>query len=207
MSVFSRITERVARAAILAAIMGCGSDLGVGPRSEGSGASSLPQLQTAWQESAEYRSEREETQFTLHPAKGGTFSLGRFHSIAFDRNAVCDPRHSSYGPEEWDKPCAPLHKKITITAVSTFDAAGRPYVKFEPELRFVPGRTVTLYLFAKPAQLDESYKILYCRSGSPDGTCVDESLSDPSLVTRLDPRGHSLYRRIKHFSGFYVAAE
>jgi hypothetical protein len=202
MSVFSRITGQIAGAAMIAAIVGCGSDLGVGPHSE-----SLPDLKKGRGGEAKAYEEKQETEFVLDPSKGGTFRIGKLHSIEFERDAVCDPRRSTYGVGEWDKPCAPLRRRITITVESRFGEGGHPHVKFEPELRFAPGRTVTLSLFDSQLELDDSYKILYCGSGISDGSCIDESLSDASLATYRDPRGHFLYRRIKHFSAFYVGAD
>ena len=202
MRVFCRITGQVAGAVMIAAIVGCGSDLAVGPRSE-----SLPNLHKGRGGGWYGYEDTQETHFVLNPSKGGTFRIGEQHWIAFDSHAVCDPQRSTYGMGEWDEPCVPLRTKIKITVESSFSDAGHPHVKFEPELRFAPGRTVTLYLFDARAELDDSFKILYCGYGVSDGSCVDESLSDPSLATYRDPRGQFLYRRIKHFSAFYVAAD
>ena len=44
--------------------------------------------------------------------------------------------------------------------------------------------------------------ILYCS----DAGWVDESLIDPTLRAWLDPLHNSVVRRIKHFSGYMVAA-
>lgn len=224
MRVFSRITARVVSAAMIVAVVGCGQDVGVGPDAASPDAALAPTLDRGGSKSYQ-RFDREQAAFVLNPNLGGTFRVGREHWITFEPDAVCDPKRSSYGPGEWDKPCATLHKKIAITAVSSFDADGHPYVKFEPALRFAPDRTVTLSLYDRHAELNESLKILYCTltkyssnsgSGSADDdeaygnrdlSCVDESLTDPSLATHIDMNGHRLYRRIKHFSGFNVASD
>ena len=100
--------------------------------------------------------------------------------------------------------CGFLHDPLTVAA--SFGAVdpttSEPFVQFQPPLRFVPGRVSTLYLTDKKASLDLLSKIVYC----PDsGACVDEALSDPSLLTFRNTQGY-LYRRIKHFSGYNVAA-
>jgi hypothetical protein len=229
MRVFSRISARVASVAMIVAVVGCGQDLGVGPDAASIDAGTAPSLHRG-AGTSHWQFDKEQVSFVLNPNLGGTFQIGKDHWITFDPDAVCDPRRSSYGPGEWDKPCVLLHKKITITAKSSFDASGHPYVRLEPELRFAPVRTVTLWLYDRHAELNESYKILYCpwrdsgdsydsgsgssgsgSSGSGsyggDDSCVDESLTDPSLATHLDMNGHRLYRRIKHFSYYNVAAD
>ena len=54
------------------------------------------------------------------------------------------------------------------------------------------------------ASLDLTFNILYCPSSN--SSCMDESKKDPSLVTYRDPITHKLMRRVKHFSGYNVAA-
>jgi hypothetical protein len=62
---------------------------------------------------------------------------------------------------------------------------------------------VSLYLFDKGAMKDSTVRIDFCPT---DTSCYDESLTDPSLPTRKDLEHNYVYRRIKHFSGYNVAA-
>jgi hypothetical protein len=127
--------------------------------------------------------------------------IGGQNLILIPGNAVCDPATSSYGPGTWDKPCNALTTPLTITVENWLDASGHPYIQFQPALRFVPNKLVVLYIADNKASLDLSARIIYC----PDtGACVDEAKTDPTLFTFHWING--VYRRIKHFSGYNVAA-
>jgi hypothetical protein len=144
-----------------------------------------------------------------------TYVIGA-HKIVFGAGlaSICSPSKSSYGNTEWDKPCTAATSDVTIAAKSWYDAYGHPQVDFSPALRFVPtsdpARMVMLYLKdrAEASRL-VGRQILYClkftSSGKGNTSCVDESLVDPTLATYLDTNGF-LVRRIKHFSGYNVAA-
>src|SRR5262249_10160080 len=56
----------------------------------------------------------------------------------------------------------------------------------------------------REAALDLSMHILYCATTTTP--CVNEALTDPTLVTNHDPVTGKVWRRIKHFSGYNVAA-
>ena len=144
---------------------------------------------------------------TLRADRGGDFRLGGQHWIHFPESAVCDPATSSYGPGEWDAPCRPVKGQVRITAVSYRDASGHPRVDFSPELRFVSGRKsndwVYLALADSTAAAWAQPVINYC---GPDGGCVDESVSDASLVTHKSLKHGLVFRRIKHFSGYMISA-
>ena len=146
--------------------------------------------------------------FTIDPKVGGTFNLAQGHFVYFPARAVCDPATSTYGPTHWDEPCVPATKPITVTAVSMRTIDGAPFVSFEPALRFVPtkGDKGFVYLYMH----DDDYlrwmkmEIDYCFDGL---ACVDESALDPTLHTqKTTARYKYLFRRIKHFSGYNVAA-
>ena len=143
------------------------------------------------------------TVFTYDPNAGVTYGLPGGHKIAFPINAVCDPSLSSYGATEWDKPCAPLVAPVAITATTFTDDRGHPYIDFQPALRFVPGAEVVLYVKDKAAADDSTSTIKWCGS---DGTCVDESIDQPSVATRRDAKNGIVYRLIKHFSGYLISA-
>ena len=140
------------------------------------------------------------------------FNVGS-HRIVFGAGlaSICAPGKSSYGNTEWDKPCSPASTDVIITAKSWYDKYGHPQVDFSPALRFVPtsdpARMVVLSLKDKAeASRLVGRQILYCpKFGSSKPYCVDESLVDPTVATLLDTNGF-LVRRIKHFSGYNVAA-
>jgi hypothetical protein len=139
--------------------------------------------------------------FLIYPNNPFTAVLGE-HKISFDRDAICDPKVSSYGVTEWDKPCQVAAGPVKITAKWWTDSRGHPQVDFQPALRFNPRSNVTLYLMDKAASQDASnYRILWVTSL---GVQVDESILDPSVATRVASNGY-LYRRVKHFSGYTIS--
>ena len=142
------------------------------------------------------------TTFTVSATKSGTYKIAGGHKIDFPAGSICDP-NSSYGVTEWDKPCTPASTSITITAKSYKLSNGRPRIDFSPRLRFVPEKTVTLYMYDPVAVLDLTSKILWCPDGST--SCVDEAKDDPTLVTLINNVTGVLYRRIKHFTGYAVS--
>jgi hypothetical protein len=143
------------------------------------------------------------TTFTVSPSGSGTYSLGRGHSIRFPAHSICDPATSSYGPAEWDAPCAVATTPIAITALSWIQPNGRSRIDFSPRLRFVPTKTVTLNMLDLEAVLDPSSRILWCEDGRP---CIDESQNDPLLTTAINSLTGILSRRVKHFSGYNLSA-
>jgi hypothetical protein len=140
------------------------------------------------------------TSFVYTPEEGVTQRFGD-HLISIPAGAICDPATSGYGADFWDLPCSPLATPLTITATSFVDDYGRPYVDFEPAIRFSPSTEVRLYL--RDGRRPKGYVLsfAYC---TPGGTCVDESLQDSSLVTSRV--GKIFSRRLKHFSGYYITA-
>lgn len=142
--------------------------------------------------------------FVIDPSVSQTAYLSGIHSVSFPAGSVCDMSVSSYGPSEWDRPCTPATSKITISFRSWYDSDGEPMVEFQPALRFVPTKTVTLQLKYKGTDAFVAHPtILYCADGSP--ICIDESLTDATLVTQYSMNGHIVSRRIKHFSGYVVS--
>ena len=144
------------------------------------------------------------TTFTLRPDRGITKTLNGGHQLFVAANAVCDLK-STYGPTEWDKPCALQRTAFSITARTWVESNGHPRVDFQPKLRFAPSvrANAILYLMDKAAAKDPTFKILYCADGVI--MCVDESIADPTVATQYDVNGF-LYRRIKHFSGYNIAS-
>ena len=141
--------------------------------------------------------------FTVSPW-GGVYRIGR-HAVVFPAHSVCDPSTSGYGAELWDAACAPSTKGIAVHAVMR-KQAGVTWVDFSPELRFVPTSWVWLVLNtpqAKHARGDLSrFNIAYAESIG--GVMVNDAAADPTLRTYVDPYGGTMFRRIKHFSGYFV---
>ncbi len=139
---------------------------------------------------------------------GGTFLIGR-NAVVFPRGSICDPTRSSYGVGTWDAACTPLNRAVSISAVVRV-SGGRSWVDFSPALRFVPttdpSRYVSLHMSTpgaqRSAQNPEQFTIYY--APTLGATLVDESISDPTLVTYVDSRTGVSTRRIKHFSGYTV---
>jgi hypothetical protein len=144
---------------------------------------------------------------TIDPNVSRTYAFGE-NWIYFPAHSICDPATSGYGLTLWDMPCTPLNHPVSVT-VHWSSKGGYAYAKFTPELRFVPADTrsvvrwviLSLHTQKNLHELD-AYSILYnCGDG-----WLDESLSDPTLRAWLDPQHNSIYRRVKHFSGYMVAA-
>jgi hypothetical protein len=143
---------------------------------------------------------------TIEPWHTTYYYLGQGNSITFPAHSLC-MLGSSYGPTEWDKPCMPAWSSLTVNAKAWLDGSGHARVDFDKHIRFVPSSNpyqwVVLTFADLQASLDPFFNILYC----PDtGACYDESKLDPSLATVRDPVTGKVTRRIKHFSGYNVAA-
>lgn len=145
---------------------------------------------------------------TIDPNRSTYYDLGAGNSITFPAGSVCDPNKSSYGENEWDKSCPTITRSLTITVLAWEDRWGHPRVDFSPHVRFTPSpdsrQWVKITFADLQASLDNSFNILYCPSSN--SSCKDESKKDPTLVTYRDPITHKLTRRVKHFSGYNVAA-
>jgi hypothetical protein len=145
---------------------------------------------------------------TIDPDVSKTYAFGQ-DWIYFPAHSICDPATSGYGPGLWDTPCTPVTQPVTIT-VQWNSRGGYAFAHFSPELRFVPAdaravnRWVILSLHSQKRLHDlAAYNILY---NVQPGVWVDESLSDPTLRAWLDPLHNSVSRRVKHFSGYMLAA-
>jgi hypothetical protein len=147
--------------------------------------------------------------FSVGPYSTVTIRLGD-HRIYFPAGSICDPALSTYGPTEWDKPCQRLRSYITISAAWWTDpATGHPRIEFQPALRFVPtsdaSKWVTLTLKDQAASSLQPGQSLVITWRDASGNWVDESLTDATQRTMVDPASSSVSRRIKHFSGYLVA--
>jgi hypothetical protein len=144
---------------------------------------------------------------TIDPNVSRSYAFGE-NWIYFPARSICDPATSGYGSTLWDSPCTPVNQPIKVV-VHWSTKGGYAFAKFSPELRFVPAdarntnRWVVLSLHTQQRLRElDAYQILY---KGADGW-VDEAVSDPTLRAWLDPLHNSIYRRVKHFSGYMVAA-
>ena len=130
------------------------------------------------------------------------------NSIVFPAHSLCDTERSSYGPGEWDKPCVQERSSTTVQVKAWIDDNGHARVDFDKHLRFVPTSNpsdwVVLTFADLEASLDPFFNILYCPTAT--SACYDESKTDLSLLTVRNPLTGRVTRRIKHFSGYNVAA-
>jgi hypothetical protein len=97
---------------------------------------------------------------------------------------------------------------VTVNVKAWLDSDGHARVDFDRQLRFVPSTNsadwVVLTFADLQAAQDPFFNILYCPTATSD--CYDESKRDPSLATVRNPTNGKITRRIKHFSGYNVAA-
>ena len=145
--------------------------------------------------------------FTVDPTKNETFVFIGEHKIVFPANSICDPATSSYGPTEWDQPCTPAAQPITMYA-DTATVNGHPYIRFSPDLRFVPSADpkawVMLYMKDASAADPLVAPTLDILWQTADGSLIDETLADPTLATQVQGSSSIVYRRLKHFTGYLV---
>jgi hypothetical protein len=157
--------------------------------------------------------------FTVDPRIDQVVTIG--HSrVVLPASSVCALGVSGYGPTLWDRGCNPEKRpftlKVTVAGSGTENAA----LDFQPSMRFDPTKTVTMDIFVPQLSAGTTYDwtIFYCPtpSGQPgarlgtnlmraDPTCVDESLTDPSLGVTADYQNNVLSRRLKHFSAYQIA--
>ncbi len=160
-----------------------------------------PMRQVSFKHPAQFTDVVGVTQFVYDPSAVLIQRLDN-HVLVVPVGGVCDPATSSYGPGTWDDDCAPLTHPLAITATMLADSAGHPYVDFQPALRFVPSKETDLYLYDGQRDSATVLAIAYCNA---DAVCVDESLTDSTLVTRRVGQSRFLTRRVRHFSGYLVA--
>lgn len=199
----------------VAVLTGCSDSL-TSPREAPTGAVTardVPSLDY----SGPYRFGGFRTASVVLTAAGGTYDIGDgFYTLNVPADGVC-VLGSSYGPGEWESPCQTLAdgESITVTATLGF-ANGGPMIDFSPELRFSPSVQVTLStgiyapllttlrpLFASNPSLLRYFGMYYTTDFGATGTT--DAAFDASLVTHVNLRSGLVWRRIKHFSGYYLA--
>ena len=139
---------------------------------------------------------------TIEPQRRNVLHFGP-HVLDIPANAICDAE-SGYGTESFDLGCRGETHRVTITATVRSTANGVPRIDLMPEMRFSPRRMVTLTLYVpglSPASAP--WTILYCATETTE-VCLDEGALDPTMRTRANFGTSTLFRRIKHFSGYFV---
>lgn len=148
------------------------------------------------------------------PAAGGDISVFDVYTLHFPANAVCDPNaadtQEGYASQSWDAPCTPATGDIAIRATAKWTSDGKLYVDFQPALRFVPSANVTIgtsvfapvIKYRDDAGVTNGWSIAY--STGIDGVGVADALTDSSLRTVIVGNTGRMYRRIKHFSGYFI---
>lgn len=146
--------------------------------------------------------------FSISP-NGGSVKVGGFR-LDYPANAVCDPATSGYGPEYWLADCTALTTPITMTAKVWFSST-KAYAEFSPDIRFKPSAVVLLSVKRPKIQgqtlsddLKNAYAMLYFRTVDGVMQSVDEAATDSELATKFDTNGAWVWRRIRHFTGYYV---
>jgi len=139
---------------------------------------------------------------TINPRQANLLRFGP-HVLDIPASAICDAR-SGYGLPSFDLGCKAERKRVTITAILRSTESGVPRIDLYPAIRFNPTQVVTLRLYV-PNLPDASSipRILYCPAHTAN-QCIDEAELDPTLATQVDYQSSTLFRRIKHFSGYFV---
>jgi hypothetical protein len=172
-----------------------------------------PEATAQWQHgggSTQSLSRTDTTRFSImiDPSRKTIYDLGEGNTLTFPEGSLCDPNKSSYGEGEWDKPCTKATKPLTVNVKAWLDRYGHARIDFDKEVRFVPSNYMSQWVVITfddyEASLDPMFNILYC--ATPRSTCKDESKKDYTLLPMKNPITRKIQRRIKHFSGYNVAA-
>src|SRR4051812_8935197 len=106
--------------------------------------------------------------FTIDPSRNTTYWLGQGNSIVFPAGSLCDPTTSTYGPGQWDAPCAIAPRTLTVNAKAWLDSQGHPRIDFDQHIRFAPSidptKWVVLTFTDYRGSLTVMSGIAYCAS-------------------------------------------
>ena len=165
--------------------------------------------------------------FEVDPRRDQVLTLGR-NRLVLPAGSVCALGASGYGPTMWDKGCEPHERPFTLTVTVAGTGTENAALDFQPAMRFNPSKRVTLDFHVPNLSATTWFlwTIFYCPTpdGQPEAwlgtsllrsnlSCIDESLTDPSLLPAPDFQNSLLSRRLKHFStyqlyrGGYTVAE
>ncbi len=139
---------------------------------------------------------------TINPQLTNVLRFGP-HTLIIPGRAIC-ATGSGYGSLYFDQDCKTEKRPVTITALVRATNDSVPRIDFTPQLRFSPRESVMLKLHVPTLTPGSPIgSILYCATATTM-SCVDEAAVDPELRTFPDYITHTLFRRIKHFSGYFV---
>ena len=196
---------KVMSLALAASLAGC-NDMATAPSEGLSAAPAIPSSLIT----VEYMANDSTSADVTVDYRGGTFQLGP-HAIYFSRYSICDPNTSTYGLGHWDDPCTVADRPIRIHA-QIVSGNGKEWIDFSPSLRFAPLNKSNkgVYLYMKvpdnyQLSADDPLEILWMQAPGLPG--LDESIGDPDLATQYNADYDVVYRRIKHFTGYMVAAD
>jgi hypothetical protein len=145
------------------------------------------------------------------PENGADINLLDAFTLKVPAGAVCDPNaadtQTGYANKEWDAPCTPASGDVAVRATLKWQN-GVLYADFQPALRFVPNKTVTISTLVLASQVQsqnsvgdrEGWTIQYMPEIGAAG--ISDAESDPSLRTVVAGMSGKIFRRIKHFSGY-----
>lgn len=145
--------------------------------------------------------------FTVNPKADSPRLYFGSSYIVIPANSICAIASSTYGSRYWRDSCVPETLPVTIVATVRNAASNNPSVDFEPAMRFNPAVALPTLLFSvsNGATLNNMSVVNYCTTSLLTSTCVDESLTDAALTTTADKWNNSVWRKIRHFSGYTVA--
>jgi hypothetical protein len=147
------------------------------------------------------------------PASGGTVNLLDAYTLTFPEGSVCDPdsqdTQDGYANKQWDAACTPATGDIAVRATLKY-VNGTLYADFQPALRFVPNRRVTIATTVIASQVQwqnqagdkEGWTIDYTPAIGASG--ISDALVDASVRTVIVGSTGRIFRRIKHFSGYLI---
>lgn len=139
---------------------------------------------------------------TINPTVDNVYVSSEGHRLVIPAYSICNVATSGYGPSTWNNACSPQILPLTFTITTKLGHDGRPRVDVFPDVRFSPSKTVYVQFRDASAANAASALINYCPTLGAE--CIDESKTDPSLRTYTSPTTGTVYRRIKHFSGYNV---
>ena len=145
--------------------------------------------------------------FTVDPNKDNTqLSFGASY-ISIRARSICAIGSSTYGASYWKDSCVPETAPVTILATVHNAGTDHPSVDFAPAMRFNPDVDLPKLLFSvtNAATLNSMSVVKYCTTALLAYNCIDESLTDERLSTTISPSTNTVWRKIRHFSGYTVA--
>ena len=145
--------------------------------------------------------------WTVDPSKDSPQLAFGASYLVIPANSICALASSSYGPSYWTTPCVPETQPVTITATVHNSQTSNPSIDFEPALRYNPAVALPTLLFSvtDAATLSNMTAVKYCANALLASSCVDESLSDAALTTTVNVANNTVWRHIRHFSGYFVS--